>query len=455
MRLTLDTVGKVDWPRDQQGRPLCPEGFEALAEKLKRPLHPPGRDVRCIVSVGMLTEGWDCRTVTHIVGLRPFMSQLLCEQVVGRGLRRFSYDPREDGKLTEEVAKVFGVPFEVIPFKESAGGGNGGGEKRHHVHAIPGKSAFEIRYPRVDGYGQAVRNRVTVDWDSVASLYLDPTSIPPEVQMKAAVLSNGGRPSLMGPGKIENVDLNPYRKDRRFQELVFELAGDLTRTYLAQPGCEVPSHRLFPQMARIAERYLREKVTPLPPADILDVFLSPYYGWVVDRLALEAIKPDTCQGEAPELPRYETNRGPGSTADVDFWTSRDVREVVHSHLNYVVADTKKWEQSAAYVLDTHRLVECFVKNAGLGFAIPYIHNGEPHDYMPDFIVRLKTDPPAHLILETKGFDPLREVKAQAAARWVNAVNADGTYGLWRYAVARAVDQVAPKIEEAAAAPAPA
>ena len=88
MRFTLDTVGKRDWPRDDQGRPIYPEGFEELAKKLERPLHPPGRDVRCIVSVGMLTEGWDCNTVTHIVGLRPFMSQLLCEQVVGRGLRR-------------------------------------------------------------------------------------------------------------------------------------------------------------------------------------------------------------------------------------------------------------------------------------------------------------------------------------------------------------------------------
>jgi len=97
MRLTLDTVGKTDWPRDRQGRSLYPEGFEELAQKLERPLHPPGRDVRCIVSVGMLTEGWDCNTVTHIVGLRPFMSQLLCEQVVGRGLRRSSYEVGEMG----------------------------------------------------------------------------------------------------------------------------------------------------------------------------------------------------------------------------------------------------------------------------------------------------------------------------------------------------------------------
>ena len=92
MRFTLDTVGRTEWPRDPQGRAIMPEGFEALATKRGLPLHPPGRDVRCIVSVGMLTEGWDCNTVTHIVGLRPFMSQLLCEQVVGRGLRRRSYE---------------------------------------------------------------------------------------------------------------------------------------------------------------------------------------------------------------------------------------------------------------------------------------------------------------------------------------------------------------------------
>src|SRR5204863_9986251 len=117
IRFTLDSVGKRDWPRDDQQRPIYPEGFEELAQKLDRPLHPPGRDVRCIVSVGMLTEGWDCNTVTHIVGLRPFMSQLLCEQVVGRGLRRRNYELTEEGLFEEEVAQILGVPFEVVPFK--------------------------------------------------------------------------------------------------------------------------------------------------------------------------------------------------------------------------------------------------------------------------------------------------------------------------------------------------
>jgi type III restriction enzyme len=448
MRFTLDTVGKMDWPQDKQGRPLYPEGFENLALRLKRSLHPPGREVRCIVSVGMLTEGWDCTTVTHIVGLRPFMSQLLCEQVVGRGLRRTNYrDFDNQGLLAEEVAKIFGVPFEVIPFKETSKVKMPPVE-RHHIYAVPAKAQFEITYPRVEGYSQAIRNRITVDWDAIATLDLDPTKIPPEVQMKAGLVNNQGRPSLLGPGKLQSVDLNPYRSGRRLQELAFELARDLTRDYVKQPSCEAPAHALFPQIVKIVERYLTEKVRPLHPANRLDVFLSPYYGWVIERL-VEAIKPDATQGEAPEIPRYETSRGPGSTADVDFWTSKEVREVLHCHLVYVVADTKKWEQSAAYIIDTHPAVAAFVKNTGLGFAIPYIHNGQPHDYLPDFIIRLKCEPIRYLILETKGFDPVAEVKAQAAHRWVNALNAEGSYGHWLYAVARRPDEVGQKIAEAA------
>lgn len=184
----------------------------------------------------------------------------------------------------------------------------------------------------------------------------------------------------------------------------------------------------------------------LKPADIKDLALSPYYGWLVEILA-ENIHPDTAGGEVPEVPRYEANRGPGSTAEVDFWTSREPREVIHSHLNYVVPDTQKWEQAAAYYIDKHPATDAFVKNAGLGFAVPYLHNGQMHDYMPDFIVRLKTDPLVHLILETKGYDPLAEVKQAAAERWVSAVNADGRYGRWSYAIARKTTDV-PAILEA-------
>ncbi len=448
MRFTLDTVGKADWPRDRQARPIYPEGFDELAKKLDRPLHPPGRDVRCIVSVGMLTEGWDCNTVTHIVGLRPFMSQLLCEQVVGRGLRRASYEIEDNGLLREEVAKVFGVPFEVIPFKANPQGPPPPRKDRKHVYAVGAKAAYEIKYPRVERYATAIRNRVSVDWQSVPKLIIDPAHIPPEVQVKGLSVTERGRLSLTGPGRADEVTLNDFRSKRRLQELTFDLARSLTRSYLAQERCAVPAHVLFPQLVGICERYVRDFVTVHKPADRKDLFCSPYYGWVVERL-VEAIRPDTTQGEAPEVPQYEQARGPGSTAEVDFWTAKEVREVNRSHLNYVVADTRAWEQQAAYYIDTHAKVEAFVKNQGLNFAIPYLHNGQAHDYVPDFVIRLKVDPPLHLILETKGYDPLEDVKRAAAERWVAAVNADGTFGKWSYVVVKKMTDVPKVISEIA------
>ena len=178
-----------------------------------------------------------------------------------------------------------------------------------------------------------------------------------------------------------------------------------------------------------------------PPADIRDVFLSPYFGWVVERLR-QAIRPDTSKGEAPEVPRYEANRDAGMTTEVNFWTAKEVREVRRCHLNYVVADTLRWEQSAAYTLDNHPALTAFVKNAGLEFAIPYFHNGQDHDYYPDFLIRLACERPCHLILETKGYDPLEDIKRAAAERWVAAVNAEGSYGFWMYRIVKDVSSIA-------------
>jgi type III restriction enzyme len=434
MRFTLDTIGRQDWPRDTQDRPIHPDTFEELAQKLGRPLHPPGRDVRCIVSVGMLTEGWDCNTVTHIVGLRPFMSQLLCEQVVGRALRRSSYMVGDDGLLQEEVAQVLGVPFEVIPLKQNKGEPPKPPPKRHHVVAIPARASFEITFPRVEGYRQTIRNRVEVDWKRVPTLVLDPLDIPAETQLKAMLPGLQSRPSLHAPGSSVTAELTKYTNGLRQQELCFDIARGLTAEYCAHNPEQVAPHVLFPQLVEFVRTFLQTKVEARRPFTIQAAGISPYYGQVVERLA-QAIHPDTKQGEAPEVPCYETSRGPGTTAEVDFWTSKEVRELEHSHLNYVVADTRVWEQAAAYILDTHELVRCFAKNAGLGFSIPYLHNGEAHEYLPDFLIRFDKgdqDAPSTLILETKGYDTLRDVKEAAAARWVRAVNADGRHGIWAY-----------------------
>jgi type III restriction enzyme len=231
------------------------------------------------------------------------------------------------------------------------------------------------------------------------------------------------------------------------QELIFDTASHLTRLYAGQPGCAVPRQTLFPQLMRIVERYMSQHVIATPPAQIKDALLcSPYYGWLVETLK-EHIRPDTSQGETPEVPVYETHREDGSTADVDTWTSRDVRPVLRSHVNFVVADTKQWEQAAAYAIDTHPRVRSFVKNAGLGLGIPYLHNGQMHEYVPDFLIQFHDLPGVTLILETKGFDPLADNKKSAAERWVAAVNAEGKvnpergHGQWRYAMVRKVGDI--------------
>ncbi len=449
MRFTLDTVGRQAWPQDRQGRPIYPVGFEELAAKLERPLHPPGRDVRCIVSVGMLTEGWDCNTVTHIVGLRPFQSQLLCEQVVGRALRRRSYDLGADGKFEEEVAQVFGVPFEVVPFKHS-GAPPSPKPPQRRIYAVPQKAQYRIVAPRVLGYSIGVRNRVHVpDWDKVARLQLNPFEIPPESQVAAALIHR--RPSIHAPGGPEKVSLEEFRKMHRVQELCFQASADITKLYVNQPRCEAPAHVLFPQILPIVRRYLEEKVDPMAPTQRLDAFLSPYYGWLIERI-VAAIQPDVGAGEAPEVPDIDRDR-PCDTAHVSVFTSKPVSEVIRSHLNYAVNDTGTWEQSATYLIDSHPVTAAVVKNHGLNFAIPYLHNGKPSEYLPDYLIRLVGEGERYLIAELKGadWDRTAEIKAQAAHRWCAAVNATGQFGHWDYYLAMGRHELVEHLNERAMA----
>ena len=449
MRFTLDTIGKTKWPRDSQGHAQYPEGFEALAEKKKRPKHPPGRDVRCIVSVSMLTEGWDCNTVTHIIGLRPFMSQLLCEQVVGRGLRRLSYDVGTDGLMSEEIAHVLGVPLSSFTVKKSAGK-KPNRRKRERVYAVPGRAHYAIHFPRVEGYQKAVHHRITCDLDKVAELPINIGEISPVTEMGAHLPGNDGRPSLHGPGSISTLDLRNFRDNFRMQEKIYEMTNTLTRQYADNDECTVLPSSLFMQLFPIVRGYVEKKVNASEPASKKDVFLAPYFGMAVERiLSALRVKDD---GTPPETPRYEKLRGTGSTADVEFFTVRKLHRVKKSHINAVVADTESLEQQVATLLDRDDRVHSFVKNEGLGFAIPYLHNDELHDYMPDFIVRLEGKTSRHLILEPKGYDPLTEIKKSAARRWVDAVNADsnkgGAHGQWHYEMIHSIDEFAAAMQVA-------
>ena len=155
----------------------------------------------------------------------------------------------------------------------------------------------------MEGYTQAIRNRVTINLDSVPRLVLEPDRIPPEVEMKGLSVNTTGRLSLSGPGKIDEVTLAKYRTERRLQEIIFDIAGGLTKNYASQPSCEVPAHVLFPQIARIVRRYVAEKVKVRAPAN-QGLGLSPYYGWLVEILT-EHIHPDTSAGETPEVPLYQ------------------------------------------------------------------------------------------------------------------------------------------------------
>jgi type III restriction enzyme len=341
---------------------------------------------------------------------------------------------------------VLGVPFDVVPFKASTGAEPPKPTGRTHVYALPERGALEIRFPRVEGYTQAIRQRVRVDWERVPSIKLDPMDIPPEVEMQGLMLTLDGRASISTVGRTREINLVGYRAGQRAQALIFDLAADLTRNYLANAETKVPAQALFSQMRAIADRYVKEKVIALGNFQKTDVFLSPFYGHVVERLK-QAIHPDGSVGEAPELPIFEQRRGDGSTSEVDFWTNKPVRVTTKSHVNYIVADTARWEQSAAVYIDRRKEVGAWVKNAGLGFAIPYLHNGQMHDFIPDFIIRLAVPEPTYLILETKGYDPLDEVKGAAAQRWVNAVTAAGKHGRWVFRMARNPNDVPFIIED--------
>jgi type III restriction enzyme len=420
LRKKVATVGKTEWEGEGE---------------------PPGKDVRCVVSVSMLNEGWDAPNVTQILGLRAFTSQLLCEQVVGRGLRRTSYDVNPETELLEpEYVDVYGVPFEVIPVKKKPPGAGDRQKAPTLVRALPERADLEITFPRVEGYIFDVRQRIRLDLQGVPYLIVSPNEEPTEVTVKPAVGYRVGRPDRLGPGLEEVHDRNPFYTEKRLQSTVYELAAELTERLCQKRREWQARHILFPQVLRCVWEYLEQRVEFKGDVPREEVALLKYRQRIVERLS-EAIEPDVEAAEPPILPVLERFRPIGSTKDVLFRTSRDCVGTTKSHVSHVVLDASNWESSAAYHLERMDEIIAYVKNDGLGFAIPYEWQGQRHEYRPDYLIRLRCPgcPGGELkvILEVKGRETEQDRQKYAAAqRWVKAVNYKGDLGQWAFLVCR-------------------
>jgi len=436
LRFILETVGKTGWPGKR-----IPEEYAALIEKQNRkaledeesdvvtmdPAIPPGRDIRCIISVAMLSEGWDATTVTHVVGLRPFGSQLLCEQVVGRALRRTSYvvDPGT-GFFREETAKVFGVPFELIPFKIEGSKDQAPTPPANHIFAVPEKARYEIEFPIVEGYQDPGITKIAVDWKLVSKIVLDSADLP-DAALVQGLATHDGALAAYGPGAPELVSLTAWRSRVRVQQVAFHLAREMTKTWIEERGGNIPTHVLFPMLLEAVTRFLAEKVECKGTRVVQDVAINPYFGRAKGAL-LEALQAVDEIGASRERPIVAAVR---STTWVDFHTGKDIAPVQKCHLNAGVFDTRLFEQQAAFMLDTNDVVDRWVKNERLGFVIPYRREGVLRRYFPDFLVVLGNA--ERLIIETKGREtPDVELKEKAALRWCQAINNDGRYGHWSY-----------------------
>ncbi len=452
LRYILDTVGKKNWPGGK-----VPEDWSELVRKnndkaasddnngLYRWIDeriPPGRDIRCIVSVAMLAEGWDANTVTHIVGLRPFGSQLLCEQVIGRALRRLSYALNEEtDQFEEETAKVFGVPFELVPFKVTKSKDKLDRPDPNHIFSVPDKSRYEITFPVVEGYYSNSTASFHLDWDALPTLTIDPMEIPDRVQLNSLTATEGAL-SAYGPGAKPLITLTEWREQFRVQQVAFRLAREVVRrwqgAHTQRSGDNdhaLPAQTLFPHVLRAAQRFLADptKLICMGGSQPVDVLLvNKYAQAAVDHL-IEAMRRGS-QTEQVELPRISNGAaGQGSTRFVDFHTTKPIYPADKCHLNAMAADTKKWEQSAGFALDIHTAVVRWVKNEHLGLRIPYRKQGMPASYIPDFVAVLEMG--LNLLIEIKGqYGDDADLKAKAAERWVAAVNRAGDFGTWRYLV---------------------
>ena len=384
-----------------------------------------GGDTRCVVSVSMLTEGWDASTVTHVLGVRAFGTQLLCEQVIGRALRRQSYDLNEEDLFDVEYADVLGIPFDFTarpvvappqPPRETV-----------RVRAIsPERDAYEIRFPRVQGYRvELPEERLSATFDENATLELTPDLVGPSTTRNEGIVGEG-------------VDLSlDHLEEMRPSTVVFHLTKRLLETKWRDPG-EEPKLHLFGQLKRITRQWLKEHLVckgGTYPAQLL-------YQSLADT-ACERITRGIVARHLEKRPVQavlDAYNPVGSTTHVRFTTSKKTRwetDAGRCHVNWVVCDSE-WEAEFCRVAEAHPRVRAYVKNHGLGLEVPYRFQAESRLYVPDFIVLVDDgrgeEDLLHLVVEIKGYrrEDAKEKADTMRTYWVPGVNGLRTYGRWDF-----------------------
>jgi len=376
----------------------------------------------------MLSEGWDAKTVTHIMGLRAFTSQLLCEQVVGRGLRRTSYEvDEESGLYKPEYVNIFGVPFSFLPHEGTGDTPPQPPKPITPIEVLRERREFEIAWPSILRIDHVYETRLHLDWQAVRPLSLDAMDAVTQASLAAII---EGKPDVT---KLSDIDLQDLARRYRLQRIVFETAASV----YDQMKPDWPGNReyLLAQIIKLVEGFVAsDRITIIPLLFGQDplrrrILLMLNMNKIVQHI-WEAIG---AQNTLALKPEFDKERPIRATGDMQTWyTTRPNELTQKSHINRAVFDLR-WEATEAYELDRDPRVAAWVKNDHLGFEIQYIYQGIVHKYRPDFLIRLSNG--KMLVLEVKGQDSQEnQTKRNALDEWVNAVNQHGGFGVWGWDV---------------------
>ena len=403
--------------------------IESLREKVDTvgKVGRPGEQIRNIVAVQMLSEGWDARNVTQIMGLRAFSSQLLCEQVVGRGLRRTSYEiDSNTGLFPPEYVNVFGVPFTFLPHEGGEGTPPPPTTSTTTIEPDPDKIKHKIAWPNIDRIDVDFLPKLSVDWKKIEQLKLRSYGISLTVGM-AQVLA--GKPHV---DKMSDIDLHELNKNVRLQRIIFLAAKDVYDSMV--PNWKGNTEFLLIQIVKLVEKFMHSgKISVTDIADDeLRIKMTILFNMkkVVTHVCKAIIESNV---EDRQI-RLNSNKPIKSTSDMRPWsTKRPAEYTIKSHINMAVYHLS-WEMSAGQELERNKNVVSWVKNEHIGFRIKYMYNGVLHEYWPDFLIRLKNN--VTLVLEIKGKDDdQNREKRRYLEEWTDVVNEDGNYGTWTWDVA--------------------